>query len=247
MENNFPLFYKKPTALNTQTHLNLAFTDTRNFAFAQDELAIPVLASEFMPLIRHYPIVFTQSETPSAVAILGIKQGKNCFINAGEWAQNTYIPAYVRRYPFAFFDTTDEQSNVKQLLAVDLAAENFIEDGRTSHPDRCLFTEAGEHTDILKSALNFCEQFHQQALVTQAFIQDLKAHELLTPNTLTIKENDGKEHKVEGFMLIDSAKYNALPDATLLEFQKKGWLSLITLQIASQQNWQLLVDKNSQL
>ncbi|SET59929.1 SapC family protein [Thorsellia anophelis] len=246
MQNTFPLFYKNPVVLNTQSHTELAIDTQQKYSFAEQSLSIPVVASEFMPLIRHYPIVFTQSDTPTAVVILGIKQGQNCFVQNGEWKANTYIPAYVRRYPFIFFDSKTEAGS-KQFLAVDIDAENVIMKDSSLPADRHLFTETGEQTTLLQTALAFCENFHQQAIITQEFIAALQANNLLTPNTLTMKEEGGKEHKVDGFALIDIAKYQALSESVINEFQHKGWLALITLQIASQQNWQLLFEENRKL
>ncbi|MFC0180281.1 SapC family protein [Thorsellia kenyensis] len=242
MQNNYPLFYKNPAVLNTRDHAKIAITQEIDFSFAKETIIIPVVVSEFMPLIRHYPIVFTQSENPSAVAIMGIKQNENLFVNDGQWKADTYIPAYVRRYPFIFFDANQEDNKTQQFLAIDLEAKIVDLDNSTLAEDRFLFNKEGEQTDLLKAALTFCENFHREGMITQEFIKALKQHDLLQSNSLNMKSPSGEEQKIDGFMLIDQAKYQALSDDTLLEFQKKGWAALITLQMASLQNWQLLFE-----
>src|SRR5262245_28269820 len=70
--------------------------------FVQQGNAVPISHTEFQPVARHYPIVFTTTDGKSftAVSVLGLTQGENLFYGGGKWADGTYIPAYARRYPF---------------------------------------------------------------------------------------------------------------------------------------------------
>jgi hypothetical protein len=72
--------------------------------FVQRGNAIPVSYTEFQPVAREYPIVFTTGDggkTFAPVAVLGIGAGENLFYAGGAWARNVYVPAYARRrYPF---------------------------------------------------------------------------------------------------------------------------------------------------
>ena len=71
--------------------------------FVQNGNAIPISLSEFQPVARDYPIVFTGGVgatefTP--VAVLGLSSGENLFYENDSWVSGVYIPAYARRYPF---------------------------------------------------------------------------------------------------------------------------------------------------
>ena len=71
--------------------------------FARQGNAVPISHTEFQPIARHYPIVFTSGDAGksfAAVAVLGLSQGENLFYADGKWAGGSYIPAYARRYPF---------------------------------------------------------------------------------------------------------------------------------------------------
>jgi hypothetical protein len=48
---------------------------------------------------------------------------------------------------------------------------------------------------------------------------------------------------VSGFRVIDEAKFNALDDATVLDWRRKGWLPLIYCHLISISNWSNLVDR----
>jgi hypothetical protein len=67
--------------------------------------AVPLGASEFALALRDYPIVFLQQAADApleAVAILGMHEGQNLFVMPdGRWDRRTYIPAFIRRYPFS--------------------------------------------------------------------------------------------------------------------------------------------------
>ena len=45
------------------------------------------------------------------------------------------------------------------------------------------------------------------------------------------------------FRVIDEAKLNALDDATVLDWRRKGWLPLVYCHLISISNWSNLVDR----
>ena len=64
--------------------------------------AIPLTVDEFTLVQRHYPIVFSIGDNPIPIALMGLNEGVNVFLDAdGRPIDPTlYIPAYIRRYPF---------------------------------------------------------------------------------------------------------------------------------------------------
>jgi hypothetical protein len=73
--------------------------------FARRSNAIPISYTEFQPVAREYPIVFTtadESKTFAAVAVLGMTAGENLFCSDSAWAKGVYVPAYARRYRSAW-------------------------------------------------------------------------------------------------------------------------------------------------
>ena len=83
-------------------------------AFVQQGNAVPISHTEFQPIARHYPIVFTSGDAGksfAAVAVLGLNAGENLFYADGAWARGSYIPAYARRYPFCMARSTSTRSS----------------------------------------------------------------------------------------------------------------------------------------
>src|SRR5678815_4155353 len=82
--------------------------------------AIPISAGEFPAAMRDYPIVFVRRSgdfdyTP--MIILGLREGQNLFVMGdGKWDRRTYVPAYVRRYPFCLVATDHSAGNGPERL-----------------------------------------------------------------------------------------------------------------------------------
>jgi hypothetical protein len=65
---------------------------------------------EFAIAARDLLIVFAGNDAKDAgpVALLGLRQNENLYVDAeGQWAANTYVPAFVRRYPFVLAEKPD--------------------------------------------------------------------------------------------------------------------------------------------
>ena len=64
--------------------------------------AIPLTVDEFTLVQRHYPIVFSIGDSPIPMALMGLNEGVNVFLNDDGRPNDPalYIPAYIRRYPF---------------------------------------------------------------------------------------------------------------------------------------------------
>src|SRR5512145_3456925 len=114
---SLPLFYRRPAAVQSQIHLGLSVKRRVDFGFARGANAVPLAGSEFYAAQRHYPIVFTRDAPAAPLAIVGLRDGRNAYVDeSGHWLAGAYIPAYVRRYPFLFA----ENPETKQLtLCID--------------------------------------------------------------------------------------------------------------------------------
>ena len=140
-QTSLPLFYEQPRPLAAGVHDNLSLASNTGFGYAAKTNAVPLVATELPTACRHFPIVFTDGEQPTPVAVLGVRGQENLFVDAqGQWRPGTYIPAYVRRYPFIFMENEDRS---QYTLCVDEKAAAVVE-GR----DNPFFDEAGEPTEI---------------------------------------------------------------------------------------------------
>ena len=101
IQGSLPLLYQKPRPMHLQEHADLCLKQPPNYAFANGTIAVPVLVGEFLTAAQEYPIVFGPGNPAVPVIFMGLRQGENFFIQPdGSWLPGTYIPAYLRRYPF---------------------------------------------------------------------------------------------------------------------------------------------------
>ena len=228
----WPLFYNMPVPLSLERHGDKSINLERRFGFAANTNMVPVNMQEFSRVAISYPIVFTESAPASAIAILGLRQGQNLFVDdAGAWEGGVYVPAYVRRYPFIF---STGQEDEQLVLCVD-EADALIVDGTGAENTQAIY-DGEEASETIKKMLEFCAAFHRQSLATREFVDELESRDLFRPGTVTITNESGEQFNLRGFRMVDEAKFNALPDEAFLEFRRKGWLHAITSHLVSVQN-----------
>lgn len=231
-----PLFYQNPVALHPTAHGAAGLAEALDYGFARKTNAIPVSLAEIPIAALSYPIAFTTEGGARPVAVVGLRQDENLFVDAkGAWLDGAYVPAYVRRYPFILAEYGEGEERGVQLC---------IED----HPEilvhgagQPLFAD-GEPSRIVKSAFDFCKSLRAADLATAPFVEALVACGMLEGRAATIQLPTGGDLKMAGFATIDEAKLRALPDEVFLLLRRQGWMSAIYAQMLSALNWARLGD-----
>ena len=97
---NLPLFYKDLQPLSSTMHANFRNRPADSAPYFATAHAIPLTTDEFIHAQRSMPIVFSAGENPVPLALTGLNEGVNVFVDdEGAARQPFYVPAYVRRYP----------------------------------------------------------------------------------------------------------------------------------------------------
>ena len=225
------LFYKQPNALNAQNHGALRIKTGRRFDFARATNSLPIAADEFVPAMVFYPIVFGGTDGQVApVAIVGLQNGRNLFVgDDGSWRPETYVPVYVRRYPFALAKMTGRDD---QVLAIDESADVLsAEEGTPLY-------ENGQPSALSQRAVQMCITFERQSAAAQQFANALAQANLLTDKRAEVRNApDAVPFVFSGFRVVDEARFNVLPDATYLDWRKRGWIALVYAHLMSLQRW----------
>jgi hypothetical protein len=218
-----PIFYRQPEPLSSQVHAGWRITEG-DLSFAAATPSLPVLISEFALASRDYPVLFAET-TAAPIALVGLQQ-ENLFVRDGIWADDAYVPAYVRRYPF----TTLRSGPDGFILVIDSASERIVHDEQAGSV--ALF-DGDQPSDYTKRVLGFCEHFHADALATEAFARALLEHDLLVERRADITLPNGEKLGVNGFRIVDPERFAALPDDVALAWHRNGWLALVHFHLAS--------------
>lgn len=223
------LFYDHVEALNSETHAQWRIAPQASWAFAAKTHAVPLLAQEFAAAQADYTIAFAKDEagTYMSVALLGLKAEQNLFVNAqGQWQQGAYIPAYVRRFPFAPAGEGDK------MVVVMETRSGVVGPFAEGEP---LF-DNGQPTETLQRALGLVEAFHREAQGTQAFCRWLDEQQLLTPVTAEVRTGEQAAHRLDGMWVVDETQFNALADDEVLKQFKSGQLAWVYAHLMSLKN-----------
>ncbi|ATQ44562.1 SapC family protein [Caulobacter mirabilis] len=231
---DLPLFYREPHPLNGIHHADWRLKDG-DLGFAADTAFSPIVVAELAAAARCYPVVFSAGEVAQPIAILGLEQ-RNLFVTNGRWAEDAYVPAYVRRYPFGFIATVNPSGFA---LAIDAASDRVVTAGEEG---RALFEE-GRPTPLTQEAMAFCNAFQAEADATLAFAAALREQDLLIDRRADATLPDGRQLGLDGFQVIDTERFAKLDDAVVLDWHRNGWLALAHFHLASLERFGALLTR----
>lgn len=231
------LFYSNAVPVSSQRHGDLAVKAGGDFGFARSVNSVPLTAVEFRRATPDYAVVFAgEGDAVIPVAILGAEAERNAFVKAdGSW-DGSYVPAYVRRYPFVFASSDDGRNFT---LCIDDTFGGCNREGRGER----LFDTAGARTQYLETVLNFLKEYQVQFQRTRAFCTHLKELGLLEPMQATFTLPDGQRRNLTGFMAVNRAKLKELPEDVLARMAKNDELELIYLHLQSMQNFSAMLKR----
>ncbi len=226
--------YAKPVVLNSAIHRTLKVRAVNDYTFAKGFNSCIIVGPEFMEVAKFYPIVFSVSnDVINPVAILGINS--NLFVREdGRWEENTYIPAFIRRYPYILAEGLTQDGSL--TVCIDSAYSGFnAEDG-----DR-LFTDDGQNTPALNRAIEFLRQYHSQHEATKIFVSQVKGLDIFKPIEANIRLSSGEQFTVKNLTMIDEIALKKLPDSELAQLVRKGYLAWIYAHLYSLANFNRLI------
>lgn len=229
------LLYKEIKALNRDQHKALKLNADKGCQFAAGTHLVPLAGLEFFQAARSYPILFVgEGEQLSPIALLGLKEGLNSFVDdSGQWRSNTYVPAFIRRYPFVLAQSENDEFTV----CFDEAYAGWNEtEGRE------LFSEAGENSEYLNEMIQFLQNFTAEMHRTRELVSVLQEMELLESRTLKLTHVGGETFVLKDFHAVNEERFLALSDDQVLRLNKAGFLGWVYAHLMSLGNSNLLFE-----
>lgn len=208
------LFYGEPVYLNREIHKKLKFSVSEDYSFADSVNSVPLTGVEFFEASRDMPVVFCANESGDffPLALLSLmKEGHKHLNEKGEWA-DSYIPAFVRRYPFVL---TNEGTVCFDKKAGQLNEEK----------GEALFDEKGENSVVLNNIINFLNGYDRQYKHTLEYCRELKELELLKPFNLQVLIDKDNPLRLEGMYVVDEQKLKDVADEKILGWFRSGWMA----------------------
>lgn len=223
-----PLFYNDLMPLNSRDHGSWRSRTTDKASWLIGQHAVPLTVEEFPQAQKDFPIIFADGDSPVPLALMGLNEGVNVFIDEeGKFTENVYVPAYVRRYPFLLARLQPDAADLS--LCFDPSSDLVGE-----YDEGNLLFENGEPTEACKATLAFNEQFEIAGQKTAAFMQELKKHDLLMDGEVAIQQEGNDQPFVyRGFKMIDENKLREVRGDVLRTWNQNGLLPLIYAHLFS--------------
>ena len=230
------IFYQQPELLTVEDHSNYGLNmANRPYDFCSSVRAVPLTSVEMVAAQRHYPIIFSSIEEPSLLAVVGVLDDRNLFVDdSGYWEAGTYIPAYLRCHPFALVSHTDDQFAV----AVDIKASTVAENAEQP------FFDGKELTAPVQERVDHCARFDAQLKITAEFCSRLAELQLLTGQEVSLTpDGEAEEMAVAKYIAVDFRKLESLDPETLQTLHADGTLAHIYAHRFSLDLWRQLLDR----
>ena len=232
--------YAEPQLLTVEEHGHLGLnTSRRPYDFARSIRVVPLAAVEIATAQKYYPVVFSDLEKPALLAVVGVLDDRNLFVDeSGNWERDAYVPSYLRCYPFALASRADDQFAV----VIDRAAPAISE-----NPDQPFF-DGGKLTPPIQAKVDFCAQFSAHQPSTQAFCDRLLELGLLSGQRATFTpEGESEEQTIASYVAVDFDKLRKLDAKTVEQLFQDGMLPPIYAHRFSLENWSRLLERQQRL
>ncbi|WP_257280787.1 SapC family protein [Endozoicomonas sp. ISHI1] len=208
------LFYKDPAPLNRDLHKALRYQSSGDYSFTDSVNSVPLTGIEFFEASRDMPVLFSKDDEGRffPLALLSLMDaGHKQLDGEGRW-EDSYVPAFVRRYPFAL---TDEGTVCFDKESAQIGGEE----------GEALFNDEGENSETLNNIIQFLNNYDQQYKNTRAYCDECSELELFSPFNLQVMADKDNPLRLEGLYVIDEKKLAELQEEKINDWFKAGWLA----------------------
>ena len=233
--------------LNNVDHKDLRIITDRSAELGDNIWYAVTFPAEFRNLQRHYPIFFIkhpESGEFRAVAMFGVEDGENLFLDDDGWNAN-YIPLNIMRQPFLIgFQEQEQGGRMEREPVVSVDMDNPRVNTERGEP---VFLEHGGRSEYLERINSILKLLHDGMRRSKPFFDTLIELELLESFVLDVQLDDGSEHRLTGFYTINEDVLRKLDGEKLEMLNKRGYLEAIFMAIASMSNIPALLEKKNEL
>jgi hypothetical protein len=221
--------FEKIVPVNKDVHAHTKVGEISSFAFASKLHVAYVTMQEFTRAAATFPIVFIEYKENDKdefrpVVLLGLNVGQNLFVDAaGKW-RASYVPAVIRRYPFAL---TQAGADGQYLVCIDEGSSLV-----SATQGAALFDDRGEPTQVIDNVKRYLSELQQMEAATNGFSRFLAEHNMLTPLSLSVRDNSQVKN-ILGCYVINEERLNNLSDELFLEIRSKRYLPAVYAHLIS--------------
>lgn len=223
------------TILHREAHRLLKLERAQpDMAWVSGLITVNLAASEMPSAALAFPCVMTRSAKGGRLlAITGLEQGRNLFVDEHKHWTASYLPAVLRTWPFRLLDKEDDEG--ARPVAVQRDALN------TTTGD-ALFDDKGQEMPWLQAILKELVALDAAEATTASMVDALDAAGVLTERALQAVLPNGRQMELTGFLSVDEQKLHALEDKVVADLHRLGALAMAYLHLLSLRKFKDLMD-----
>ncbi len=198
-------------------HQNIKIATKRGLEHIANQHIAPISAREYPKAGNNFPIFLVKQPEGTryrSVVMLGLESGENLFYKNEAW-EGTYIPQGIAMMPFGLGVDPDKENTLTTYI--DLDSQYVGED-----KENAIFDAEGNDTEFYTNVQNSLGRLFDNENMTEKFMEELVANDLLQELELHINFSTGENKKLVGLFGIDEKKLQELSDDKILDFHKRG-------------------------
>ena len=219
--------FQQLVPVNRARHAGTKIKQIEGFGFAARFHIASVMVHEFARAAAIYPVVFLEDKAQDEfrpVALMGLQEGENLFVDgAGKW-QASYVPAIIRRYPFALASTGQEGQ-----FTVCIDEGSALVNDSEGVP---LFKEGGEPSEAIENVKRYLGELQQMDVFTRAFCKYFAEHNLFTPLNMRVRQGQ-QQRNISGCYVVNEERLNNLSGERFLEMRERRYLPAVYAHLVS--------------
>lgn len=202
-------------------------------AWVSGLITVNLAATEMPSAALAFPCVMTRSATGGRLlAITGLEQGHNLFVDEHKQWTAAYMPAVLRTWPFRLLNKEDDDGS--RPVAVQRDALSMTE-------GEALFDAKGQEMPWLQAILKELVALDAAEVSTAAMVDALDKAGVLTERALQAVLPNGRQIELTGFLSVDEQKLHALDDKVVADLHRQGALAMAYLHLLSLRQFKALM------
>ncbi len=217
--------YSNLVLINKTEHKNLKVSEIEEFSFATDLKFIPVVSAEIGRIASDYPVVLSLGENPILGALVALDNKNLAISPEGKW-YGSYIPAYLRKYPFAL--ASSKKNPEQSLMLIDMNS-SLVSDAKGER----IFNEDGTQSDAFKRKIELVSLYEEDRKRTAQIIKVIVSSGILEKGDIVVGEGEERKSLVTGFQAVSLKRYNALDEEIKKSWKEAGITDFIEAHLKS--------------
>jgi hypothetical protein len=223
-----PMLYNDLVPLSSVEHAGWKLRPQTDLSSIAGIHAVPIAVEEFPLAQRYFPIVFSTGGNEAVpLALMGLNEGVNIFVDADGRFNAGYVPAYLRRYPWLLARLNPQREELSLCFDPTSGMIGEFEDGLA------LF-DGDQPSQVVTDTLKFCEQFEVAAQATGQFMRELNELGILEDGEFNIRHPEMPQpYNYRGFRMVNEEKLRELRGDQIRKMNQNGMLTVLHAHLFS--------------